>query len=118
MADDIKLVIKISEMTYKKLKWLCDSDIGIDSPIDKAIANGIPLTESDDYVSRKAVLDIFRDIHPLDYNTNAYVSQIKSLPNVQPVVQQLMFVDENYLFALAKRLLGPIESEETNEQTN
>ena len=89
MADDIKLVIKISEMTYKKLKWLCESDIGIDSSIDKAIANGIPLTESDDYVSRKAVLDIFGDISPLDYNANAYVRQIKSLPSVLPIVQTL-----------------------------
>lgn len=43
-----------------------------------------PLTEPDDCVSREAVLDIFGDIHPLDYNTNAYVSQIKKLPSVQP----------------------------------
>lgn len=38
----------------------------------------------EDYVSREAVLEIFGDIHPLDYNTNAYASTIKALPSVTP----------------------------------
>lgn len=32
-----------------------------------------------DLISRQAVLDIFGDIHPLDYNARAYVAQIKEL---------------------------------------
>lgn len=36
-----------------------------------------------DLISRKAVLDIFGDIHPLDYNARAYVAQIKELPSAE-----------------------------------
>ena len=36
-----------------------------------------------DLISRKAVLDIFGDIHPLDYNARAYVKQIKELPSAE-----------------------------------
>ena len=37
--------------------------------------------EDGDLISRQAVLDIFGDIHPLDYNARAYVAQIKELPS-------------------------------------
>ena len=36
-----------------------------------------------DLISRQAVLDIFGDIHPLDYNARAYVAQIKELPTAE-----------------------------------
>lgn len=36
-----------------------------------------------DLISRQAVLDIFGDIHPLDYNARAYVAQIKELPSAE-----------------------------------
>ena len=37
--------------------------------------------ELDDYtISRKAALEVFEDIHPLDYNANTYYSKIKNLP--------------------------------------
>ena len=36
-----------------------------------------------DLIGRKAVLDIFGDIHPLDYNARAYVAQIKELPSAE-----------------------------------
>ena len=34
----------------------------------------------DEYISREAVLGVFGDIHPMDYNANAYVSKIKAIP--------------------------------------
>ena len=37
---------------------------------------------SDDLISRKAVLEIFGDVHPLDYNARAYVKQIEELPTI------------------------------------
>lgn len=42
----------------------------------------------EDLISRQAVLDLFGDIHPLDYNNRAYVSMIKELPSVdvKPIV--------------------------------
>jgi hypothetical protein len=42
----------------------------------------------EDLVSRQAVLDLFGDIHPLDYNNRAYVSMIKELPSagIKPIV--------------------------------
>ena len=36
-----------------------------------------------DLISRQAVLDLFGDIHPLDYNARAYVAQIKELPSIK-----------------------------------
>lgn len=33
-----------------------------------------------DYISREAVLKVFGDIHPLDYNATAYAEKIKSIP--------------------------------------
>lgn len=38
----------------------------------------------EDCVSRQAVLEIFGNVHPLDYNANAYIIRIKELPSVQP----------------------------------
>lgn len=38
----------------------------------------------EDLISRQAVLDIFGDVHPMDYNAMAYLKQIKELPSVQP----------------------------------
>ena len=40
-----------------------------------------------DLISRQAVLDIFGDIHPLDYNTRAYVAQIKELPSAEKTAE-------------------------------
>ena len=40
------------------------------------------MTECEDAISREDVLDIFRDIHPLDFNANAYKSKIEHLPSV------------------------------------
>lgn len=37
----------------------------------------------EDLISRQAVLDLFGDIHPLDYNNRAYVSMIKELPSIK-----------------------------------
>ena len=36
----------------------------------------------DDLISRKAVLEIFGDVHPLDYNAKAYVKKIEELPTI------------------------------------
>ena len=44
--------------------------------------NSIKTELNGDLISRKAVLEIFGDIHPLDYNAQAYVSQIKELPTI------------------------------------
>lgn len=37
----------------------------------------------EDLISRQSVLDIFGDVHPMDYNAMAYLKQIKELPSVQ-----------------------------------
>ena len=38
----------------------------------------------DDAISRQAVLEVFGDVHPLDYHTNGYVLKIQKLPPVNP----------------------------------
>ena len=35
------------------------------------------------YLNRDDVLEVFNDIHPLDYNTQAYLSEIEELPVVE-----------------------------------
>lgn len=37
-----------------------------------------------DAISREKVLEIFKDVHPLDYNANAYKTKIENLPPVYP----------------------------------
>ena len=32
------------------------------------------------YISRKDALAVFGDVHPMDYNTNAYIEKIKAIP--------------------------------------
>lgn len=39
----------------------------------------------EDCISRQAVIDVFGDVHPMDYNAMAYLKQIKSLPPIQPI---------------------------------
>ena len=41
-----------------------------------------------DLISRQAVLDIFGDIHPLDYNARAYVAQIKDIPSADVILKE------------------------------
>lgn len=40
--------------------------------------------ESEECISREAALKIFGDAHPMDYNTQAYITAIKNLPSVTP----------------------------------
>lgn len=42
-----------------------------------------------DLISRQAVLDIFGDIHPLDYNAKSYVTQIKELPSAEKTANKI-----------------------------
>lgn len=90
----MKLVIEINEETYKYWKkHKCEMVIKAMSPyinISKAIANGTPLTDCADAISRSAVIDIFYNTDGLEYfeNSNifakAYADKIKSLPSVNP----------------------------------
>lgn len=36
-----------------------------------------------DYLNRDDVLEVFNDIHPLDYNAQAYLAEIEELPVVE-----------------------------------
>lgn len=46
-----------------------------------------PKTADGDLISRQAVLDLFGDIHPMDYNARAYVTQIKELPSAEKTAE-------------------------------
>lgn len=43
----------------------------------------------DDYIRREYALAVFGDLHPLDYNANAYYHKIQKLPSadVRPTVR-------------------------------
>ena len=50
----------------------------------------------DDLISRREALDVFGDVHPLDYNTIGYVNKIKGLPAVNqwiPCSERLPFAE-------------------------
>jgi hypothetical protein len=38
----------------------------------------------EDCISREAVIKIFGEVHPMDYNTQAYITNIQNLPSVTP----------------------------------
>jgi hypothetical protein len=66
------------------IELLCAYGVPLDEEkFQEALDMGIKaLKQTDgDLISRQAVLDIFGDIHPLDYNARAYVAQIKELPS-------------------------------------
>ena len=48
--------------------------------------NGVKseLKPCDDCISREAVIKIFGEVHPLDYNKQSYIANIKKLPSVTP----------------------------------
>ena len=88
--SDIELVIKIPEekLSLIKNKMYCGL---YDSDLYKAIANGTPLDESVDAISRQAVLDIIckyeepcddRDGRYID-NSDLVVWDIEALPSVK-----------------------------------
>ena len=61
-----------------------DAETIIDAESDeKGITDG-------DLISRQAVLDIFGDIHPLDYNARAYVAHIKELPSAEKTAEWIL----------------------------
>lgn len=60
-----------------------ENDGTIDSRVLLEKLRELPrLSAEGDLISRKAVLEIFGDIHPLDYNTRAYVKQVEELPTI------------------------------------
>ena len=42
-----------------------------------------------DYIDRQAAIDALGDIHPLDYNAQAYKARIEKLPSAQPQTSML-----------------------------
>lgn len=40
--------------------------------------------QKDDVIYRQAAIDVFGDVHPLDYNAQTYLGKIKALPSAQP----------------------------------
>lgn len=49
------------------------------------------------YISRKDALAVFGDVHPMDYNTNAYIEKIKTIPTADVVVRKHgQWKDSNY----------------------
>jgi hypothetical protein len=77
----MKLIIDISEEDYK---WVCEQNMGFE--LYKMIANGTPLAESDDCVSRQAVKEqmIKYGFHAPDMTVTEFVEDILNLPSVQP----------------------------------
>ena len=49
----------------------------------------------EDAISRQAVLEVFGDIHPLDYHTNGYVLKIQKLPSVNPQPKMGYWIKHN-----------------------
>jgi hypothetical protein len=60
-----------------------DNSIKINRALDMAI-KALEEQPCEDCISRQAVLDIFDEVHPMDYNTQAYITNIQNLPSVTP----------------------------------
>lgn len=85
-----------NEEAIKKLKSFCHNCnkfpqcVNTDRECFEALDMAIRALKNEptdgDLISRQAVLDIFGDIHPLDYNARAYVTQIKELPSAEKIL--------------------------------
>lgn len=65
----------------------CDQSINIFDATDriKELASVKPkVKECEDCISREAAIKVFGDVHPMDYNTQAYITNIQNLPSVKP----------------------------------
>lgn len=61
-------------------------DFDIDKHDEEVIKNTIETLWGEpcnDCISRKAVLNVFGEVHPMDYNTQAYITKIQELPSVR-----------------------------------
>lgn len=95
---DIELVIRISEEDYETLMNINDSrlpSIIAREHLYNALANGTPLTDCTDAISREAVIEVIsnkkakhiddRVNNPINYGTLADLEQdIRTLPSVNP----------------------------------
>lgn len=81
----MKIVIDIPEERYKDIQRIAEVQLDrLTDTVEQIVAKGTPIKQTDgDLISRQAVLDIFGDIHPLDYNARAYVAQIEELPSAE-----------------------------------
>ena len=90
----MKIVIDIPEDIYEE--WKLDGKYRTHSYAQRLILNGTPLPEQqpcEDCISREAVIKIFGEVHPMDYNTQAYITNIQNLPSVTPSIPD---VENNY----------------------
>ena len=60
---------------------------------DEQIKSVIDAFTCDDCISREAVIKMFGEVHPMDYNTQAYITNIQNLPSITP--QQTNKIEES-----------------------
>lgn len=55
----------------------------------------------EDCISREAAIKVFGDVHPMDYNTQAYITNIQNLPPVTPQPKMGRWIPRSHVFGVA-----------------
>ena len=87
--DTAKTEMKSEKVKLKSEKVKSKSEIISVSTVDSEISgaeNEPYFKKPDDLISKQEVLDVFKDVHPLDYNAQSYFSQIKKLKSYSATV--------------------------------
>lgn len=67
------------DYVHYNVKWLLDN-----WEQELELLSGGEIKPCGDCISREAVIKIFGEVHPMDYNTQAYITNIQNLPSVTP----------------------------------
>lgn len=62
----MQIVIELPEQTYKRIRWLVNEDVGLCSPIDKAIAHGISF-DNIEILKHRSYLEGFHKAYQMYY---------------------------------------------------
>ena len=113
----MKLVIDIPKGIYN---ILCQNNSPTDI-IRQAVIEGTPQTESDDCVSREAVLQyIKRSIHDLDYDSEMAYKDVENMSSVQPKSIRKLSYDEqiNAITSVLKSEIKDIKNKKECEKND
>lgn len=69
------------DYVHYNVKWLLDN-----WEQELELLSGGKIKPCEDCISREAVIKIFGEVHPMDYNTQAYITNIQNLPSVTPSI--------------------------------
>lgn len=96
--EDAIDIIKSECYVFNPLNF--DRSTMVNTALDMAV-KALKQEPSDDCISREAAIKAFGDVHPMDYNTQAYITNIQNLPSVTPKPKIGRWIPRSHVFGVA-----------------